>query len=63
MIYEISPIEWSEPDKKFKVTIITGPHEYNIQNVLSPVRKALENYIKEIRAYDQQNPRICDRVH
>ena len=48
MIYKISPIEWSEPDKKFKVTVITGPHEYNVQNVLSPVRAALENYIREI---------------
>ena len=57
MIYKISPIEWSEPDKKFKVTVITGPHEYNVQNVLSPVRAALENYIQEITEYQKQNAR------
>ena len=62
MIYEITPIEWSETDQKFKVTVITGPHEHNVQNVLSPVRAALENYIREIWAYEQQNKRVCDCI-
>ena len=59
MICEISPIEWSEPDKKFKITVITGPNDYNVQNVLSPVRAALENYIKEIKNYELQNMKVC----
>ncbi len=63
MPYKISKIKWSKDDQKFKVTITTGAGDCNIQHVLSPVRVALENYVREFIADRQANAKIYDREH